>query len=406
MRHVTLALLSLALVPTLLTGCSLFRHAPEQAVTAPVCIPAPLPATTPETKPAPVTAVYTAADWKDLPGWPGEQLQASWPAWLKSCEKLSRRSDWQAICSTAASVSPQDNAGIQAFFELHFSPWQIASSTGSDTGLITGYYEALLTGSLTQKPGSVPLYGVPPDMLTLELGSVYPDLKGLRLRGRLVGNKVLPYWSREDIERDSTPVKGEVLAWADDAVDAFFLQVQGSGRIQLEDGSLLRLGYADQNGHPYRSIGKWLVDNGELTLEQASMQSIRAWAQANPQRLQEMLNANPSYVFFRTMPDNNTGAIGALNVPLTDAASIAVDPKFTPLGSPVYLATTRPDTGAVMNRLVQAQDTGGAIRGPVRADFFWGFGHDAAALAGKMKQQGQMWLLWPKELALPGADKN
>ena len=165
---------------------------------------------------------------------------------------------------------------------------------------------------------------------------------------------------------------------------------------------MLRLGYADQNGHPYRSIGKWLVDNGEMTLDQASMQSIRAWGQANPQRLNEMLNTNPSYVFFRILPNNTDGQIGALNVPLTDAASIAIDPKFTPLGSPVYLATTRPDTGAAMNRLVQAQDTGGAIRGPVRADFFWGFGNDAGALAGNMKQRGEMWLLWPKGVALPG----
>lgn len=382
-------LASLVLLPALLSGCSLFAPAPDKS------------GSTTQTT-APVTAVYRATEWQNLPAWPGEQLQASWSAWLKSCEKLARRADWQTPCANAAALANPDDAAIQVFFETHFSPWQIESSTGSKTGLVTGYYEALLTGSLTPKQGSVPLYGVPEDMLTLELGSVYPELKGKRLRGRLEGKKVLPYWSRADIEQGTPPVKGEVLAWADDAVDAFFLQIQGSGRVQMEDGSLLRLGYADQNGHPYRSIGKWLVDNGEMTLDQASMQSIRAWGQANPQRLNEMLNTNPSYVFFRILPNNADGAIGALNVPLTDAASIAIDPKFTPLGSPVYLATTRPDTGAAMNRLVQAQDTGGAIRGPVRADFFWGFGKDAGALAGNMKQRGEMWLLWPKGVALPG----
>jgi membrane-bound lytic murein transglycosylase A len=242
---------------------------------------------------------------------------------------------------------------------------------------------------------------VPDDLLTLDLVSLYPDLKGQRLRGRVDGRTVKPYWSRAEIAEGKAGLERKVLAWADNAVDAFFLEVQGSGRLQLEDGRLLRLGYADQNGHPYKSIGKWLVDQGELTLSQASMQSIRAWAEKNPQRLQEMLNANPSFVFFRVMEHASGGAIGALNLPLTDGASIAVDPKFIPLGSPVYLATTRPDNQQPLTRLMHAQDTGGAIRGPVRADFFWGFGHDAGALAGRMKQKGQMWLLWPNGMALP-----
>jgi membrane-bound lytic murein transglycosylase A len=298
-------------------------------------------------------------------------------------------------------VDVTDVAAQQAFFEQRFRPWRITTNAGDDTGLITGYYEALLTGSLTPAPGRVPLYGVPDDLLTLDLVSLYPDLKGQRLRGRVDGRTVKPYWSRAEIAEGKAGLESKVLAWADNAVDAFFLEVQGSGRLQLEDGRLLRLGYADQNGHPYKSIGKWLVDQGELTLSQASMQSIRAWAEKNPQRLQEMLNANPSFVFFRVMEHASGGAIGALNLPLTDGASIAVDPKFIPLGSPVYLATTRPDNQQPLTRLMHAQDTGGAIRGPVRADFFWGFGHDAGALAGRMKQKGQMWLLWPNGMALP-----
>lgn len=355
------------------------------------------------TKPAAVTARYQTAEWTALPGWPGEALLASWPAWLKSCQKIGSRAEWSAACRDAVALNPQTENEVRAFFETRFRPWQIVTSEGKDDGLVTGYYESLLTGSLQPGPGRVPLYAVPDDLLTLDLASIYPTVKGLRLRGRLDGKTVKPYWSRAEIESGRASTDGKVLAWADDAVDAFFLQVQGSGRVQLEDGSLLRLGYADQNGHPYKSIGKWLVDQGEMTLDQASMQSIRAWGQAHPQRLQEMLNSNPSYVFFRRLPDGNDGPIGALNVPLTDGASIAVDPKFTPLGTPVYLATTYPNDSRALNRLVQAQDTGGAIAGPIRADFFWGFGHDAGAQAGKMKQRGKMWLLWPKEGQPPKA---
>lgn len=376
--------LSLIIVLGLLGACS---TAPRTPVAA---------------KPAPVTAHYIAADWSALPDWPGEQLTASWPAWLSSCKRLGTRTSWQAACAEAQTLAPVDSASVRAFFERNFSPWQIKSSTGADDGLITGYYEALLKGGLNPAPGRVPIYAVPDDLLTLDLAGLYPEVKGLRLRGRLEGKTVKPYWSRAEIDQGKAPTEGKVLAWADDAVDAFFLQIQGSGRIELEDGTLLRLAYAEQNGHPYKSIGKWLVDQGEMTLDQASMESIRAWGQAHPERLQEMLEANPSYVFFRVLADNTGGAIGALNVPLTDEASIAVDPKFTPLGTPVYLSTTRPGSKDAMNRLVHAQDTGGAIRGPIRADFFWGFGKAAGAQAGNMKQRGQMWLLWPKGAALPG----
>lgn len=378
--------LSVIVLLGLLTGCTLFRHAPGT-----------------DLKPLPISARYMAADWSQLPAWPGEQLTASWPAWINSCKRLGTRNDWQAICAQAQALAPVDSATVQAFFERHFLPWQIESSTGAHDGLVTGYYEAWLKGSLSPAPGRVPIYAVPDDLLTLDIASLYPELKGLRLRGRLEGKTIKPYWSRSDIDAGKAATEGRVLAWADDPVDAFFLQIQGSGRIELEDGTRLRLAYAEQNGHPYKSIGKWLVDQGELTLEQASMQSIRAWGRAHPERLQEMLEANPSFVFFRLIPDSNEGAIGALNVPLTDGASIAVDPKFTPLGTPVYLSTTQPNSSVSMNRLVHAQDTGGAISGPIRADFFWGFGNEAGALAGKMKQRGKMWLLWPKDLALPNA---
>jgi len=353
----------------------------------------------------PVTARYTAADWSALPDWPGEELPASWSAWLASCTRLGKEPVWFGICADAQNVPPTDSDAIRRFFESHFTPLRITTSLGSDQGLITGYYEALLKGGLDPKPGRVPIYGVPNDMLTVDLSSVYPQLKGMRLRGRLQGNTVQPYWNRHDIAVGKLPPDTPVLAWADDPIDAFFLEVQGSGRIDLDNGQRLRLAYADQNGYPYKSIGKWLVDHGEMTLDQASMQGIRAWTQAHPERLRELLDSNPSFVFFRVVPDDGRGAIGALNVPLTGGSSIAVDPKFVPLGSPVYLSTTRPHSSQPLHRLVQAQDTGGAIHGPIRADFFWGFGTEAAELAGRMKQQGAVWVLWPNGKALPADSK-
>ena len=219
------------------------------------------------------------------------------------------------------------------------------------------------------------------------------------MRGRLEGNKVVPYWSRAEIVARGDKLPGKTLLYVDDAVELFFLQVQGSGRVRLADGSLVRVNYADQNGHPYQSIGRVLVERGELKLEEASMQGIQAWARNNPARLDALLNTNPSYVFFREMPSSEGGPVGALGVPLTAERSIAVDPRSVPLGAPVFLATTRPNTSQPLNRLVMAQDTGGAIKGAVRADFFWGFGKEAGEQAGRMKQAGRMWVLLPAELA-------
>ena len=246
------------------------------------------------------------------------------------------------------------------------------------------------------------MLGVPPDLLTIDLSDVLPDLKNMRLRGRLQGNKVVPYYSRAEIVgrqgEHSEPV-GKVLLWVDDPIELFFLQIQGSGRVKLPDGKLVRIGYADQNGHPYRSIGRVLIERGDLKPEEASMQGIQAWARANPDKLNELLDSNPSYVFFREVSGNgNEGPQGALGVPLAAERSIAVDPRHVPLGAPVYLSTTQPNSSRPLRRLMLAQDTGGAIRGVVRADFFWGFGAEAGSQAGRMKQQGQMWVLLP-----PGA---
>jgi membrane-bound lytic murein transglycosylase A len=218
----------------------------------------------------------------------------------------------------------------------------------------------------------------------------------------------VPYYSREQIEAaaDGQSVRAGLatskpLLYVDDPIDLFFLMIQGSGRIRLENGEMVRLNYADQNGHPYHSIGRWLVDQGELKLEQASMQGIKAWARANPARLSELLNTNPSYVFFRESRAGDEGPQGAIGVPLTATRSLAVDPAFTPLGAPIWLVTTWPNSPKPLERLMLAQDTGGAIRGAQRADFFWGFGEDATREAGRMRQTGDLYVLWPKEAGEP-----
>ena len=215
------------------------------------------------------------------------------------------------------------------------------------------------------------------------------------MRGKLEGNKLKPIIQRAEIDSTSAPLAGNEIAWVADAVELFFLQIQGSGIIELENGEQLPIGYANQNGHAYNSIGKILIERGELTKDQASMQGIKTWAAKNPQKLQALLNQNPSYVFFREQ-SANAGAIGALGVPLTAERSVAVDAKLIPLGAPVFLSTTQPNSNMPLQRLMQAQDTGGAIKGGVRADFFWGAGDSAGAKAGSMKQQGKIWVLLPK----------
>jgi membrane-bound lytic murein transglycosylase A len=271
---------------------------------------------------------------------------------------------------------------------------------------VTGYYEPLLKGDRVRtERARYPLYAAPDDLITVDLASIYPELKTLRLRGRLVGNKVVPYPTRKEIEAPAPngngySFKGKPIAWAEDPVDLFFLQIQGSGRIELPDGSHLRVGYSDQNGYPYQSIGKLLVERGELKLEQASMQGIKDWGAKHPDKLPELLASNPSFVFFRELPNGLSGPLGSLGVPLSGGRSIAVDTRFIPLGAPVFLATTQPNSSLPLNRLVMAQDTGSAIRGGVRADFFWGFGNQAGELAGRMKQRGRMWVLLPRDYPL------
>jgi len=273
----------------------------------------------------------------------------------------------------------------------------VLNPDGTDTGLITGYYEPLLKGSRRRSERfAYPIYAPPDDMLEVDMSELFPELRGRIAYGRLEGKRVVPYFNRAEIDAGKAHLEGKVLLWVENPVELFFLQIQGSGRIELEDGTHVKIGYAAQNGHPYASIGRRLIDMGELTPERASMQDIKAWAEKNPERLPIVLGHNPSYVFFRELPDTISGPVGALGVPLTNEYSIAVDRKTVPLGVPVFLATTQPNSSEPLNRLMFAQDTGGAIKGAVRADFFWGFGDLAGAKAGRMKQSGRMWILFPK----------
>jgi membrane-bound lytic murein transglycosylase A len=248
-----------------------------------------------------------------------------------------------------------------------------------------------------------PLYRRPDDLVTIDLGELYPELQGKRFRGRLNGNRVVPYYSRAQINHASerpgpaaAPLSGQELLWVDDPVALFFLEIQGSGRVQLPDGRILAVSYADQNGHPYVAIGRKLVESGALKLEEATMPAIRAWLAAHPDQARTVLNSNPSYVFFMLREPDSSGPVGALNVPLVPERSIAVDPAFIPLGSPVWLDTALPGSETrPYRRLEFAQDTGGAIRGPARADLFLGFGRNAEELAGAMRSRGKLYVLLP-----------
>jgi membrane-bound lytic murein transglycosylase A len=360
----------------------------------------------PSRKPSAALTTYEPGRWSDLPGWGTDNLQEAWRAFLESCRALRFRAEWATPCGSAQTVTADSGASVRAFFESHFDPYKLVRRSGrlrEDTGLVTGYFEPLLHGSRSPSAQFIaPLYAPPPDLLTVDLASLYPELKGKRVRGRLEGNKVVPYYSRAELLADAA-LRGNEIVWIDNSFDAMMLEVQGSGRVQLPDGEVIRLQYADQNGQPYRSIGRYLVQIGALTLEQATVPGIRSWLSAHPERLQEVLNTNPSVVFFSAAPlgDPNLGPKGAQGIALTTGRSIAVDPAWIPLGTPVFLATTLPDSSLPLQRLVIAQDTGGAIGGAPRADYFCGSGPEAADLAGKLRQQGNMWILWPRGVPLP-----
>ncbi len=366
--------------------------------------------------------VYEIASFDELPGWGQTDREAARRSFLVTCHRVfhadaalhtanitARRTiedtpaggvlslygdttDWQDACE--AALYP---AGA-SFFQDHFTPIRIRNNSRNE-GLFTGYYEPQLRGSRTQSEEySTPLLARPDDLVMVQL-SEFPGEHSGRIAGRVENGQLKPFEDRSSIEAGALG-NAEPIVWIDDAVDAFFLHIQGSGRVVLEDGSVVRVGYAGQNGHPYTSIGRILVQQGAITQEEASMQSIRAWLSEHPDEGRDIMQANASYIFFREIDvdDPDQGPIGAANVPLTPGYSLAVDRTYHALGAPVYVSTELPD-GTPFQRLMVAQDTGGAIRGPVRGDIFFGFGHDAGEIAGAMRSQGEMWVLVPNAVA-------
>ena len=392
---------ALTVAAVLLAGCAV-RPGPPPAPSPP---PAPRPTPAPEA-PVETRAVYEPIVFEMLPAIRPDDWIGAWSAFLQTCRALAKRDAWREACAQVDSVDGRNARSVQAYFAARFDAYRVLARRVEgeraletrDTGLMTGYYEPLLRGS-RERGGkyTTPIYKVPPDLLVVDLASLHPELSNLRLRGKLQGRRVVPYPSRADIT-NGEPLAGNELVWVDDPVEAFFLQVQGSGRVQFNDGNMIRLGYGDQNGHPYRSIGRWLIDQGELTLDQTSMPGIKAWIERNPARAKELLDQNPSFVFFRELPlgDPAHGPVGALGVPLTPGYSVAADARYIPLGAPVVISSTDPKSGAALLRPMLAQDTGGAIRGPLRFDFFWGFGAEAGQAAGRQKYDASAWLLVPK----------
>lgn len=378
------------------TGCGIAPSRPGDRTVVPGQTP-PTPSTP---SPAVVNPTLVPVDFSALPGWDDDDVAAAFVVFVRSCPALRAKPEWAAVCAEAPAGA--DATAQRRYFESAFEPRQVVAGDGRAEGLLTGYYEPLLHGSRTRDQRyRHPLYAVPDDLIVVDLAELYPEFKGMRIRGRLVGRKLVPYFSRADIDAGRGAPTGRELAWVDDAVELFFLQVQGSGRIRLDAGALLRVGYADQNGHPYRSIGRLLVERGELTVDQASMQGIKSWGARNPDQLVALLAENPSYVFFRELPDNDAGPPGSLGIPLTGGRSLAVDPRVVPLGAPVFVDTTSPGSTVPLRRLMVAQDTGGAIKGPIRADFFFGFGDEAGQLAGRMRQPLRMWVLLPRGRSPP-----
>lgn len=362
---------------------------------------------------------FKPTSFDNMPGWAEGPRVPALIAFQRSCAVFLARDpgralggtpvvfgtagDWRDVCAEAMEL-PLEEAAAGAFFGQRFVPHQVVLD-GETEGLFTGYYEPELKGSLIREgPYQTPLHGRPADLVSVDLGAFRDHLKGERIAGRVVDGRLVPYEPRAALA-DGEVAAAEPLLYVDDPVDAFFLHIQGSGRVRLTDGRVMRLGYAAQNGHVYTAIGRTLVERGALTRDTVSMQSIRAWLAAHPEAGREVMNENRSYIFF-TMAEigaNDTGPLGSLGVGLTPEASLAIDRRHIALGVPVFLSGTAPSgpdgREEPFHRLMVAQDTGGAIRGAIRGDVFWGFGPRAAEIAGRMQHPGELTVLLPAPLA-------
>ncbi len=366
---------------------------------------------------APPHMALTAVAFTDLPGWAQDDSAAALTAFTRSCARLAvmpadqrlggeglaetrggRAENWRALCEQARHLPPGDQGEARHFFESGFQPY-LVSEPNTAEALYTGYYEPELRGA--RSPGGAfqtPLLGRPLDLVTADLGDFAADLKGRHLAGRVSNGRLVPYPTRAEIDAGALASQRLAILWVNSPIEAFFLQIQGSGRIDLPDGTLVRVTYAGQNGRPYVPIGRVLAARGEITADQISEQTIRAWLTAHPKQAQAVMEENPDYVFFRELHDYpaDLGPPGTLGAPLTPERSLAVDRQFIPLGAPVFIATTDPVSHTPLTRLMVAQDLGGAITGPLRADIFFGWGKEAADHAGRMNAQGAEYLLLPR----------
>lgn len=342
--------------------------------------------------------ISTAVSWDKLEGWERDNLSQSVPSLLAQCPKLEGKSkNWKVICQKAKKLDITNAKQIKRFYHRYFEPHKVVGENNANTGLITGYYEPLLKGSYTQSERyNYPIYQKPANLLRVDAQHNLLKVKDNKARGRNVNGSIKPYYSRAQIDGKYKPLKGNELLWVDNSDDAFFLHIQGSGIVELDTGEIVGVAYADQNGHPYRAIGRDLINMGAISKEDISLQTIKAWLTENPSKAASIKNKNPSYIFFSLRKDTELGPRGSLNVPLTPERSVAVDRRVIPLGSPLWLSTTLPGSQQPYQRLVFAQDTGGAINGPIRADVFFGRGTRAESLAGEMKQQGKIFVLMPK----------
>ncbi len=366
---------------------------------------------------APPRMALSPVSFADLPGWKDDDLGAALNNFLQSCARLGvippdqrlggegaaaerggRAEDWRGVCEAARHVGRGDSEAARQFFESRFQAFSIQDGAATEA-LYTGYYEPELHGA--RSPGGafqIPLLARPLDLVTADLGEFAADLKGHHIAGRVNNGRLVPFPTRAEIDAGALASERLDLLWVDSAIDAFFMQIQGSGRIRLTDGALVRVTYAGQNGRPYVPIGRVLAARGEIPANQISEQTIRAWLVAHPKEARAVMEENPNYVFFRELRDYpaNLGPPGALGAPLAPGRSLAVDRQFIPLGAPVFVATTDPQRGAPFAHLMVAEDIGGAITGPLRADIFFGWGEEAAQQAGKMDAKGAEYLLLPR----------
>ena len=372
-----------ALVLLFLTGCVLFAPPP-----------------------APEKLQLSAVSFEDLPGWQSDNVGEALPALRRSCDVIAKKApdqamgvagrakDWQSACAVLRNRPPQDEASARAFFAQWFKPYAAHSATG---GLFTGYYEAELNGSY-QRGGryQTPLWQRPGDLIDVNLGDFKPELGNQKIVGKVEGQKFVPYDTRAAVAANSLQGRAQPLLWVDDPITAFFLEIQGSGRVKLPDGSFIRIGFIAQNGHSFVPIGRVMAESGQVD-KPVTMRKIRAWLTAHPDRAQDMMNRNPSVIFFARRDAD--GAVGAQGVVLTPMRSMAVDPSFVPLGTPLFVSFDNVSSGGAP-RLVVAQDTGGAIKGAIRGDLFCGAGAEAEARAGNLQSAGTYYLLLPQSVSV------